>query len=137
MQIPPTRDSSSSPRLHRDDATDDVERALAILRATPYGPDATEEQEWACRLLYRTLLGRLSGICRRLGLDDEEVANVVHPELHQFFTRDVRRSQSASPGERPGRYAAARSNCACAMRYWLRSSAVANRWSSSGKVSET
>ena len=91
MQIPPTRGSPSPLRLHREDAADDVERALAVLRATPYGPDATEEQEWACRLLYRTLLGRLSGICRRLGLDDEEVANVVHPELHQFFTRDVRR----------------------------------------------
>jgi hypothetical protein len=70
---------------------DGVERALAVLRAHPYGPDASPEQERACRVLYRALLGRLHAVCRRVGLDDEEVANVLHPKLHQFFTRDVAR----------------------------------------------
>jgi RNA polymerase sigma factor (sigma-70 family) len=69
--------------------TEQIEAALAVLQANPYGPTPSAEQEQACRVIYRALIGRLSVVCRRLGLDDEEVANVLHPELHQFFTRDV------------------------------------------------
>jgi RNA polymerase sigma factor (sigma-70 family) len=105
VEIPATREPLVPPRRldpgadaalraqppNADATTDEVEDALAVLQANPYGPNATAEQERACRLLYRALITRLSIVCRRLGLDDEEVVNVVHPELHQFFTRDVRR----------------------------------------------
>ena len=43
----------------------------------------------APRCSTRTLLGKLSAICKKMGLDEEEVADAVHPKMLQFVTRDV------------------------------------------------
>lgn len=72
-------------------AADGVEQALAILRASPGGGSPPEEYERACSVLYRALLARLSALCRKYGLDDQEAADVLHPKFVQFVARDVHR----------------------------------------------
>lgn len=71
--------------------SDEVERALAVLRTAPYTPSATEEQERACSVLYRHIIAKLSRLCERLGLDEEEAINVVHGRFLRFVTAHVAR----------------------------------------------
>src|SRR5207248_3285899 len=68
---------------------DPVEEALHTLQRLGPGGLHTDAGERACTVLYRTMLGLGIPMCRQLGLDDQQLANALHPRFVRFVVGDV------------------------------------------------
>lgn len=68
---------------------DAIELAIVSLRSLGRGGHDSDQGDRACTILYRAALTVAIPLARRLGLDDHQLCNAIHPRLASFLTRDI------------------------------------------------